>query len=408
MSNTTNYLEYDDTFEKQIISCIINRPKSIEKVYTDKYFKTIKYSNLLNELREIYKKYRTIDFPTLSKEKISIDITELFEISESFVSENNLEYFQTKQIEIYRRIESQKLMESYKKGDIEFSELSKGINALNEEHYEDLNIIEEHTSDEVFQMITTKGDILKFTKYTIFSNYFNFQKHICYVIGARPAVGKTAFALNLIVDLMKNYICVYFNMEMNSSQLYSRMTGIISNLEINNFKKNDFVNSGNNYYCLRSAVDSIIQNNNFKIVNGGKKVSEIENVIAKINQETGRHVIAFIDHIGYVKSDHSVSGEYEKITDCMRELQLITKKLDCTLFILAHTKRNNNDGTMDSLKGSGELEQSAHAILILENKEEDPNNMKPTLELIIAKNRDGNTGKLEVVYDKKTQRMEME
>lgn len=317
----------------------------------------------------------------------------------------NFEVYQKELIKEYKAIVVKELNRRYESKEIEFEELLKGIKSL-----EDVKAEDDYrypTANEIAQLVFNETERLEFHRFAPFTNYYRFINHSCYVVGARPAVGKTAFVLNLASDLARNpkYQIVYFNMEMNSSEMYKRLTGIEGGVPLGMLTNDEWQNRDGNMDKAYKAINDVA-NMKIQFVNGSKSINAIQSIIKKTIKTSGKHVVAIVDHIGYVKSDKRVNGEYENITNNMRELQLMTKDLDCTMIVLAHLRRAENgksgDSSMDDLKGSGELEQSAHIVILLEQAEEED-----MLLAKIVKNRDGRTGYVPLKYDKSTQRMDI-
>lgn len=396
---------YNNVYERTILSCIINKPFLIEDLECEETFLTIKYKNFLNEFRELYKKEKNPNMEMIMLNCKSLNMEEIYEISNLFYTENGFSNYQNAQIEEYKKIELKKIMCKYVKDEIgleEYKERYKNI-----ENIVSGNIQDNLSAKEIFEMVTTKQDRLQFTNsWKYLSDEYNFLEHSCYVLSARPAVGKSSFALNLINSLRKNYTCIYFNMEMNESELYKRMIGIMTNLPISLFDNEQWRKMENNENAIAKASNELASDNNLVIKNGSKSVNQIRSIIKRYSKEKG-HIVAFVDHIGYVRTDSQNQGDYQRITDAMRELQLMTKDYNCTIFVISHMRRDS-EMNMDALKGSGELEQSAHSIIQLENLDEkDLDNSKPTIRMHVTKNRGGQLGTKDFTFIKKSQLFEL-
>ena len=112
----------------------------------------------------------------------------------------------------------------------------------------------------------------------------------------------------------------------------------------------------------------------------------------------------FVDYIGYVYTKEN-QNDRERIGEAMRELQMLSKDYNVTIFVLAQINREGNEEPgLIYLKDSGELEQTAHAVLILHNPDKNLDNSMPELKILIPKNRNGQLGYLKMIYNKKTQK----
>ena len=115
----------------------------------------------------------------------------------------------------------------------------------------------------------------------------------------------------------------------------------------------------------------------------------------------------FIDYVGYV-STRKRQNDRERVGEVTRELQIMTKDFNCTIFLLAQINREGTEApTLTNLKDSGELEQSGHSVLFLHNPSNDINDQTPEYDLIVAKNRSGRLGKLKIMFYKAIQRFEV-
>ena len=101
----------------------------------------------------------------------------------------------------------------------------------------------------------------------------------------------------------------------------------------------------------------------------------------------------------------------EHLTSVLKELRRVTLDFDCTIFLAAQLNRNADDKKepkLSELKETGELEQSATEVIFLHNEKfENTQSLKEIeLSIIIAKNRDGKTGKTKLKYNRENQRFE--
>ena len=145
-----------------------------------------------------------------------------------------------------------------------------------------------------------------------------------------------------------------------------------------------------------------------EIYNGSKNVKALRTILTKESKK--EHCIAFIDYIGYVYSSNSSQGDRERIGEVVREIQNMTKDLNITVFIVAQINRNGDEEPgLVNLKDSGELEQTAHCVMIIHNPDKDnPNNQTPEVKVLVPKNRGGRLGSLKMIFDKPTQRFIMQ
>lgn len=112
-------------------------------------------------------------------------------------------------------------------------------------------------------------------------------------------------------------------------------------------------------------------------------------------ENQNKHVILFIDYLGYIKSNERNMNDRERMGNIVRALQTMTKDYSCTIFLLAQINREGAENpSMQNLKDTGELEQSGHCILILNDMNTGEAILKDThrMKVYVAKNRSGKRG----------------
>ena len=262
------------------------------------------------------------------------------------------------------------------------------------------------TSNEIFKLINSKNKNIKF-RFNKLAKYSNIQEHDLVIIAGRPGTGKTGFLLNLLEDLASDYNCILFSMEMADKQIYQRLVGINTKIPI---EYHD--NPATDYQkemLLEGATE--IASKNIKIISRSQTIASIRKRI--IEESKNGHTLAFIDYAGLIGSNEKSISLYEKMTAIVKELRQISLDYNCTIFLAAQINRNSEKDKdkrprISDLKDTGELEQSATTVLMLHNE----NYYKgihldiEEIEVIIGKNRNGQTGILTLEYNPKNQRFD--
>lgn len=221
------------------------------------------------------------------------------------------------------------------------------------------------------------------------------------IIGATTGAGKSGLMINLMGDLMNTYQCIYFNMEMSKPTIYKRIISVNSNLRIADIEhpQTDYQKQ-----LIDKALDKI-EKAKLIIEHKASDMNTIKSTIAKMKDKS-KHTIIFIDHLGLVKIEGSKSL-YEQATEVAKELRQICLEYDCTIIAASQLNRTayaTNEISLSMLKDSGELENSASKVVLLyKDKEADKEDLMQKTILDVAKNRDGYTGLIEVIYDKEKQ-----
>ena len=400
--------------EDEVIGCLILHPENIAKlVIPDDCFKNQENRFIAKLLKQQYQDIRNIDLIALGEKykhlfnqrfNQEVIITKMVNIMTNSFG-NRFDYYQELLFERYVNDLILGAIDKFKNNQISQEELLTSIHK-----YEALSIktsANKLTGEEVFKIINSKNKGINF-RFEKLSKYANIQEHDLVVVSARPGIGKTGFVLNLMEDLADRYNCILFNMEMSDKQVYQRLVGINTKIPISYQ-----VNPATDYQKEQLIKGSkAIANKNIKVISRSQTISSIRKRI--IEESKQGHTLAFIDYVGLIGSNDKTKSLYEKTTAIVKELRQISLDYDCTIFLVAQINRNS-ENTKDKrpkisdLKETGELEQSATTVLMLHNENYYKGiEMKvEEIEVIIGKNRNGQTGILTLEYNQQTQRFDV-
>lgn len=226
-----------------------------------------------------------------------------------------------------------------------------------------------------------------------------FHKGDIVLIGARPSMGKTAFALNLAEKLSEKYKILFFELEMTDVKLGLRRIAAKSYIPLNRLYEPNTL-TDDEYKKMIQVVSQIEQKGNM-IIDTTPRISldQLRSRIHFIKNTQGVDLI-ILDHVGLMKMDKGYSSRNEWLGDTVAGLKALAKEFDVCMVILSQLSRGVEARTdkrpmLSDLRDSGSLEQDADVVLFLYrdgyyNKENLPD-IQP-LEVILAKNRDGMTG----------------
>lgn len=231
------------------------------------------------------------------------------------------------------------------------------------------------------------------------------------VIGARPSVGKTAFALNLAVNaiLQSDDLTVeIFSLEMSNQQNMHRIYANVSGIPLNLWK-NPAVRMSDGQ--KKAAVKTIKQVANLKLWSNDQitTISDIASVITQHAQRCGSgHYLPIVDHIGLVATDNPRQDTRAALEEVSRRLKILTQTLKIPLIALSQLNRsvetrNSNEPNLSDLRETGAIEQDANVVGFLWRPSGDPEDSQ--LNLSIKKNRDGETGMLPFYFKKDLQKI---
>lgn len=224
------------------------------------------------------------------------------------------------------------------------------------------------------------------------------------IIGATTGAGKSGLMLNLMNDLMTGFQCIYFNMEMSKSTIYKRLISINANITMADVEQPQ---TRYQYSIIEQTIEKIEQAG-LVIEHKANDIKQIRATVAKLKNKE-KHTILFIDHLGLCKCD-GMKSLYEQATEVAKQLRQICLEYDCTIISAAQlncSAYGTEEVTLNMLKDSGELENSASRVILLYRaKNVDPKNLTPLMNIEVAKNRDGICGIVEMKYNKTKQTFE--
>lgn len=264
--------------------------------------------------------------------------------------------------------------------------------------------------DRLEQLYENKGSIAGFkTGYPdLDKKTAGFHKSDLIILAARPAMGKTALALNFArnVAAINKKAVLIFSLEMSKDQLINRMlsdaSGVNSyDLETGNYEADDFTR-------INEAMSELSEEQIYIDDSPGLSIMEMRTKARRIAHE---HELALIivDYLqlmsGGSKRDQNRVNEVSEIS---RGLKLIARELNVPVIALSQlsrsveTRQGSNIPMLSDLRESGSIEQDADIVMFIYredyyNEETDRQNIA---DLILAKHRRGATGKVELFFDK--------
>ncbi|MBE6631641.1 MAG: replicative DNA helicase [Ruminococcaceae bacterium] len=215
------------------------------------------------------------------------------------------------------------------------------------------------------------------------------------LIGARPGVGKTSLVLNIasnVARLSKKTVCI-FSLEMSNQQLVGRLLAMEALVDSTNMRSGMLTDEDWKKLAEASSILSecdILLDDTTNITVTGMK--------AKLRRVKNLGLIV-VDYLQLMQSEKSSDNRGQEISDISRGLKLLAKELGVPLITCAQLNRQVESRTgktpmLSDLRDSGAIEQDADVVMFIHQREEPEFYNKA--ELIIAKNRHGSTGSVEL------------
>lgn len=217
------------------------------------------------------------------------------------------------------------------------------------------------------------------------------------VIGARPSVGKTAFALQLAQHMGRSHKVGFFSLETSPRKLAQRYTANAADIPFRKIKRREMDQADWNAVAKLMSRDSDSVNIYF-IPSAGMTVEEIQSQALMAQYD-----IIVIDYLQIITPPPK-TRMYEAVTQTSMALHAFAQRHGVTVIALAQLSRaprtvNQRTGkttmpepTLDSLRESGQIEQDADVVMLMYLK--DPDKPDSLRRLKIAKNKEGRCGRI--------------
>ncbi len=264
--------------------------------------------------------------------------------------------------------------------------------------------------DNITKMSEQKSNItgLK-TSFRSLDNTTNgFQQGDLIILAARPSMGKTAFALNLAIQVARhNTVPVaVFSLEMPAEQLIMRMMSATSLVEGNKLRSG-YLNN-NEWNMLNEAATELRNLPVYIDDTPSIKVSEVFSKCRKLRTEKGLGLIV-IDYIQLISAAKSSENRQKEVSEISRNLKSLAREMKVPVIALSQLsrlveRREDKRPMLSDLRESGALEQDADLVLFLYRDDYYQKDKEAVgqekIEVDIAKHRNGPTRKIELAFDR--------
>lgn len=230
------------------------------------------------------------------------------------------------------------------------------------------------------------------------------QKSDLVILAARPAMGKTAFALSVALNaaVKGGASVLIFSMEMAKEQLGQRLLAMESRVDMQNLKKGNL--DHRDWDDINDALDVLSRANIHIDDTAGISIMEMKSKCRRLKAEAGLDLV-IIDYLQLMNPEGRADSRTQEISVISRNLKLLARELDCPVLVLSQLSRapearNDHRPMLSDLRESGSIEQDADVVLFLYRDEYyNPEEAVPgDCEVILAKQRSGPTGTIHVAW----------
>ena len=230
-----------------------------------------------------------------------------------------------------------------------------------------------------------------------------------FVVAARPSIGKTALALNIIRNIVMNNrprTTVLFSLEMTDEQISTRLICTEADVSERQFRDGNFSNQ-KDMARLTNAVSNLRNAPLFIDPTGGLTIAELR---AKARRMKIQHNIDLIviDYLQLMQGSGHEESRQREVSEISSGIKSLAKELQIPVMVLAQLNREVEKGTastlpkLSHLRESGSIEQDADVVVFLHRDRDQAKNLPPgqsvEAKLIVEKNRNGETGYVDLEF----------
>jgi len=254
-----------------------------------------------------------------------------------------------------------------------------------------------------------------------------FGKGDLVIVAARPAMGKTSFALNMVQNLIeKGKGVAFFSLEMPAEQLMLRLLSVQTSIQLQRLRVGDM--NPEEYKRLNDAVDKMRHTKLFVDDHGSINIHQLRSKLRKLKSRHPEIELAVIDYLQIMNGTGGKDRHLE-VSEISRGLKMLARELEIPIVALSQLNRSLESRSdkrpmLSDIRESGSIEQDADIILFVyrndvylykeekEREKEAISNGKEFIskyvekeeeeaEIIIGKQRNGPTGHVKLVFQKK-------
>ena len=266
-------------------------------------------------------------------------------------------------------------------------------------------------AESVYEMIEDKGRAGLMTDFADLDDMLHgLQAGEMIIVAARPSMGKTAIAMNIVENVAAKQVPVgVFSLEMSKQQLAQRMMCSRADIDGQRVRKGMLRNE--EYQRLAMMVTELAKFPVWVDDTPGLTIMDLRAKSRRLALQHGVKLI-MIDYMQLLEGTAGVESRQQQITEISRGIKGIARELNVPVICLSQLNRSSEsrDGhrpRMSDLRESGSIEQDADVVMLL-HREDYYNQSQPDFvpdniaEVIIAKQRNGPTGTVKLTFDNKT------
>ena len=422
--------------EKALIGSLFWSKSSLQKGCEDiekEYFYLDSNAKIFEVIQDLYKKNNPVDVNTVTTELVDRNLLNqvggveyLSEVIDSVATGANIDYYINTVTEKYTL---RKLIETAtaigKKANENEVDVAEAVELAEREilnvgktrrttEFRKIQDVLTKTQEDIEQLVKNKGRITGLT--TGLRDLDNVTEGLhetqLIIIAARPAVGKTAFALNIAAAAAKSTKknIAIFSLEMPAEQLVLRMISSLG--QIDNKKLQTGRLESEDYRRINEAISQLADTNIYFHDGTATTAAEINAKCRRLSTQGEGLGLVVIDYLQLIDSSGKYQGaRQQEISEISRKLKTMALELNVPVIALSQLSRNvekreDKKPVLSDLRESGAIEQDADIVAALHAPDVEvpitDDSIPVPIQLIILKHRNGPTATVDMLFKKKT------
>ena len=422
--------------EKSLLGSLFWSKTSLQKGCEDvepEYFYLESNAKIFEIIKDLYNNHNPVDVNTVTTELVDRNLLNqvggveyLSEVINSVATGANIEYYINTVIEKYtlrKLIETATEIE--RKANENEVDVSEAVELAEREilnvgktrrttEFRKIQDVLTKTQEDIEMLVKNKGKITGLT--TGLKDLDNITEGLhetqLIIIAARPAVGKTAFALNIAASAAKatKKNIAIFSLEMPAEQLVLRMISSLG--QIDNKKLQTGRLESEDYRRINEAMSQLADTNIYFHDGTSTTASEIQAKCRRLSTQGEGLGLVVIDYLQLIDSSGKYQGaRQQEISEISRKLKTMALELNVPVIALSQLsrsveKREDKKPVLSDLRESGAIEQDADIVAALHAPEQEvpqtDDSIPSPIQLIILKHRNGPTATIDMLFKKKT------
>lgn len=275
---------------------------------------------------------------------------------------------------------------------------------------------------ERFDKVQTDKDAFKglMTGFPLFDKLTNgLRAGELIILAGRPSLGKTAFALNIADNVIRNETagaekCIaVFSLEMSSEQILMRMLANLAGVKMGDISRGEITDadiSGRIMQTFSKLYEKRVFINDSSLVSPSNILNQCRRL--KLSEESGRRLdLVIVDYLGLMINPEGRRSDnrQQEVANISRLMKAAAKELACPVILLCQLSRQiehreNKIPQLSDLRESGQIEQDADIVMFL-SREDESDNAGPII-LSVQKHRNGELGQIRLEWDGSQMRFE--